>query len=86
MYASIWTSSTRYVGALSSVQVHSVLVPLFSGGAACLVVPGRYWLRVALGTVLHASGTDCTSPGRNVVTSEPKPRLVDPPELLNPRK
>ena len=86
MYASTWTSSTRYVGALSSVQVHSVFVPLFSGGAACLVVPGRYWLRVALGTVLHASGTDCTSPGRNVVTSEPKPRLVELPEPENPKK
>ena len=74
------------MGALSSVQLHSVLVPLLSGGAACLDVPGRYWLNVALGTVLHASGTDCTSPGRNVVTSEPRPRLAEPFEELNPRK
>ena len=37
---------------------------------------------MAFGTVWQASGTDCNSPGRNVVTSEPKPRFAEP--LLPP--
>ena len=66
------------MGALSSVQVHSVLAPEFSGGAAFLSVPGMYCRSVAAGTVVHGSGTCCNSPSWKLVTKLPKPRLAAP--------
>jgi hypothetical protein len=38
--------------------VHSVLAPEFSGGAASLGLPGRYWFSVAVGTVVQLAGQE----------------------------
>jgi len=59
--------------------VHSLCGPVFSGGAATFSWPGRYWVSVPPGTDWQALGTFWSSPGRNVVTSDPKPRFAEPP-------
>ena len=55
-----------------------MFAPEFSGGAACLSVPGRYWLSVAAGTVVHGSGTCCSSPGRKLVTKTAEAEVGGP--------